>query len=303
MSKFVMNQDDWNTIQQYSRYAYDEHGSEIGGYMLVKEVDNKFVFTDPVILEQEICASNTEITADAVSDYTVKMELKHGKGEYWLCWWHSHHTMGVFWSSTDHTAINQHKSVLGRYTFNLVVNLKQEHILRVCDWRTGIQTDVQMEIGDHQIPDHIINEVEEKCTKPKPVTYRYSTKKTPNTFNDMYGGGYYNQMNIWATDKTDEERVQLEAKLDNILQDYTNDSDYPKYRKAVGNLNRKLGRNKSELKVLMVEHEQLASCVHLLMADDYIYAKGADKPNIQELTDFEQSFGISRNISTKGEMK
>ena len=50
MSKFVMNQDDWNTIQQYSRYAYDEHGSEIGGYMLVKEVDNKFVFTDPVIL-------------------------------------------------------------------------------------------------------------------------------------------------------------------------------------------------------------------------------------------------------------
>ena len=63
MSKFVMNQDDWNTIQQYSRYAYDEHGSEIGGYMLVKEVDNKFVFTDPVILEQEICASNTEITS------------------------------------------------------------------------------------------------------------------------------------------------------------------------------------------------------------------------------------------------
>tara|TARA_Y100000768_G_scaffold28469_1_gene19031 strand:+ start:129 stop:1028 length:900 start_codon:yes stop_codon:yes gene_type:complete len=299
-----MNQEDWDTIQNYSRYAYEEHKSEIGGYMLVKEVDNKFVFTDPVILEQEITGSNTEITAEAVSDYQVKMEVQHGKEDYWLCWWHSHHTMDVFWSSTDHTAINQHETVNGKYTFNLVVNLKQEHILRVCDWRTGTQTDLQMEIGNKtEIPDYIINEVEEKCTKPKPITYKYSTKNTPNTFNNMYGGGYYNQMNIWATDKTDEERVNLEAKLDNILRDYTNDSDYPKYRKAVGNLNRKLGRDKSELRVLMVEHEQLASCVHLLLADDYIYAKGADKPNIQELADFEQSFGISTNISTKGAVK
>tara|TARA_R100001510_G_scaffold18041_4_gene15427 strand:+ start:3172 stop:4089 length:918 start_codon:yes stop_codon:yes gene_type:complete len=299
MSKFIMNQKDWDTIQNYSRYAYDEHKSEIGGYMLVKEIDNKFVFTDPVILEQEITASNTEITADAVSDYTVKMEVQHGKEEYWLCWWHSHHTMDVFWSPTDHTAINQHKTITGKYTFNLVINLKGEHILRVCDWRTGTQTDLQMKIGDTtEIPDYIINEVEEKCSKPKPITYRYQTTKTNNTFNHMYSGGYVNQMNIWASDTTDEERVDLEAKLDTILQDYLNDSDYPKYRKAVANLNRKLGRDKSELRVLMVDKEQLMQCVHLLMADEYIYAKGSDKPDIQTSIDFEKSFDI-----TKGEVK
>lgn len=309
MSKFIMNQEDWDTIQNYSRYAYEEHKSEIGGYMLVKEVDNKFVFTDPVILEQEITGSNTEITAEAVSEYQVKMEVQHGQEDYWLCWWHSHHTMDVFWSSTDHKAINQHETVNGKYTFNLVVNLKQEHILRVCDWRTGTQTDLQMEIGNKtEIPDYIINEVEEKCTKPKPITYRYQTKKTPtNTYNTMYtgGGGYYNQMDIWATnnwasDKLDEERVDLEAKVDNILQDFVKDSDYPKYRKAIGNLNRKLGRDKSELRVLMVDHEQLAQCVHLLMADEYIYAKGLDKPDIQTSIDFANSFDV---INTKGEVK
>ena len=32
MSKFVMSNDDWNTLQHYAQYAWDEHQAEIGGY-------------------------------------------------------------------------------------------------------------------------------------------------------------------------------------------------------------------------------------------------------------------------------
>ena len=42
------------------------------------------------------------------------------------------------------------------------------------------------------------------------------------------------------------------------------------------------------------------------MADEYIYAKGGDKPDIQTSIDFERSFDMTGNvniINAKGEVK
>ena len=38
-----MSNDDWNTLQHYAQYAWDEHQAEIGGYMVVKYVNDQFV--------------------------------------------------------------------------------------------------------------------------------------------------------------------------------------------------------------------------------------------------------------------
>ena len=286
MSKFVMSNEDWTTLMQYAKYAYDEHKSEIGGYMVVKYVDKQFVFSEPVILQQEITASNTDITTEALGKYFTETEIKYGGEPYWLCWWHSHHTMDVFWSGTDKTAIEQ--SVNDNYAFSLVINLKQEQILRISDWKTGTQTDTKVKIlgKEFEIPQSIKDEVESLCTKPSLVS----------TNTGWYGRHYSKkiskeQLTMWQ-DELDDEKVNLEADIDNILQDYLIDNDYPTARKRFGTLNRKLGQSKSELRVIKLEQDELDTVINYALAEQYIYAKGTE-PDIAEIVadaSFERSF-------------
>ena len=278
MSKFVMNKNDWNKIHEYCKYAYDEHSSEIGGYLTVSYENGQFVFHSPVILEQTISGSNTEITTEALTEYYMKVDIENTGKPYWLCWWHSHHTMDVFWSATDYEAIASQEC--NDYTFALVTNLKREQILRVSDWRTGIQTDTKVEIlgNEFVISDETKKEVDTLCEKEKVVV------KTVNTsvFNR---GGYYNgwenQVSIWK-DEVDEEKVNLEAEIDNILVDYQTDDDYEICRKRFANLNRKQGHKKSELRVALLEKEVLDKVMNTALADEYIYPKGT-KHNVDHM--------------------
>ena len=267
-----MSNENWTTLQQYARHAWDEYQSEIGGYMIVKYINNQFVFTEPVILEQEITAGNTDITKEAMGKYFTETEIKHGKEPYWLCWWHSHHTMGVFWSATDTTAIEQDQH--SGYDFSLVINLKEEQILRISDWKTGTQIDTVVEIENKtmEIPKYISDNVAELCTKPSPVI---KTSVGWGSTWDTTRKVTKSQVQLWA-DKVDEEKVNLEAEIDDILQDYTMDDDYGMCRKRLGNLNRKLGARKSELRVGVLDKVMLDSVINIVLADSYIYSKGTD---------------------------
>ena len=69
MANFYMNEKDWNTLQNYAKYAYDEHQSEIGGMMIAEQdKENKWKLHKPVNLEQEISAGNTVLDKDALSN-------------------------------------------------------------------------------------------------------------------------------------------------------------------------------------------------------------------------------------------
>jgi hypothetical protein len=283
-----MSNEDWTTLQHYARHAWDEYQSEIGGYMVVKYINNQFVFTEPVILEQEITAGNTDITKEAMGKYFTETEIKHGKEPYWLCWWHSHHTMGVFWSATDTTAIEQDQHT--DYDFSLVINLKEEQILRISDWKTGTQVDTVVEIESKtvEMPKYISDNVAELCTKPSSVI---KTSVGWGSNWDTSRKITKNQVQLWA-DKEDEEKVQLEAEIDDILQDYTMDDDYSMCRKRLGNLNRKLGAKKSELRVGVLDKVMLDSVINIVLADSYIYSKGTnfDINTMVEQTTWEGSF-------------
>jgi len=287
MSKFIMSNEDWTTLHQYARHAWDEYQSEIGGYMIVKYIENAFVFTEPVILEQEITAGNTDITKEAMGKYFTESEIKHGDEPYWFCWWHSHHTMGVFWSSTDITAIEQDKH--SDYDFSLVINLKQEQILRISDWKTGIQTDTEVTIvnKEFEIPNEIKDNVAQLCTKPSTVIKGNKWNSYPTRVPSK------EQIQLWA-DESDQEKVNLEVDIDNILQDYLLDDDYKMCRKRLGNLNRKLGAKKSELRVIVLDKELLDSVINIVLADQYIYPKGTsyDLDDLLSSAAFERSFEV-----------
>ena len=300
MSKFVMNKDDWDKIHEYCNYAYDKYSSEIGGYLTVSYEDDRFVFHSPVILEQEISGGNTEITAEALAEYYMKVDIENTGKPYWLCWWHSHHTMGVFWSATDDAAIASQEC--NNYTFALVTNLKREQILRVSDWKTGIQTDTEVEIlGDKfEVSDETKKEVDTLCKEEKVVIKKVGS---PIVDRSVYYGdynGWGSQVSIWK-DQVDQEKVDLEADIDNILIDYQADDDYDTCRKRFANLNRKQGHKKSELRVALLDKKILDKVINSALADEYIYPKGT-KHNVENMianAELDDVFNASFERSSK----
>jgi hypothetical protein len=75
------------------------------------------------LVEQVNSASDTELNAEAIG--RLMFETKDDPGQLnW--WWHSHHNMGVFWSSTDLAAIEE----LGEHGFFVatVFNKRRESL-------------------------------------------------------------------------------------------------------------------------------------------------------------------------------
>lgn len=289
---FKISKNDWNKVINYSKYAWDEHGSEIGGYMVVIKEDDEFIIKEPVILEQEISAGNTVIKKEALAKYQQKAAMQHGTDVY-FCWWHSHHTMSAFWSGTDLNAIQQsrHSDV----SFSLVVNLKEEYLFRVSIWEpVEVHVDVEIEIeGKDDIPKYIINDVESLCSKPKPVKI-----VKPGRSKYEYGGyglSYPDKMQtVLALDtkSQDTELVNLEAKLDNILLDYMDKDNYKKYKSGVKKLNKSLEADGSQLRVGIVSEDNIDFVVHTADADSYIHPVGIpfDEQALLEVSQYNKAW-------------
>ena len=268
---FKISKNDWNKVINYSKYAWDEHSSEIGGYMVVIKDGDEFQMKEPVILEQVISGGNTVIKKEALAKYQQEVAMKYGTDVY-FCWWHSHHTMEAFWSATDLNAIQQSKH--SDVSFSLVVNLKEEYLFRVSIWEpVEVHVDVSIEIeGKNDVPKYIANEVESLCTKPEVVTF--------NKLNYNYGGYTYsnNKQEVLALDvneSVDTEIVNLESEIDNILLDYiAANIDYKKYKSQVKKLNKKLEKDGSELRVGVLSKDNIDSVVHTADADMYVHPVG-----------------------------
>ena len=122
MANFYISHKDWTKLQNFARYAYDEYKSEIGGFLIAEQdEDNKWKMHKPVILKQEISGGNTVIDKDALAQYYVETAMKMKNKPFQFVWWHSHHTMNVFWSGTDLTAIDEFSE--GTMSISLVFSL------------------------------------------------------------------------------------------------------------------------------------------------------------------------------------
>ena len=85
--------------------------------------NNTFKVVHASVLEQSIQTSgNTEITAEASGKYMY--ETRDIGQIVW--WWHSHHSMGAFWSGTDDDCIRSFDNVVAT-----VFNNKYEHLSAV----------------------------------------------------------------------------------------------------------------------------------------------------------------------------
>ena len=186
---------EWDKIINYSKSAYDQYKTEIGGMaLMVQDEDGDWHLKDPVILKQSVTASNTHLDKEALAEYYGKTAIKMMKKKgvtYKYLWWHSHHTMGAFWSGTDQDTINEAED-MSDLSFSLVVNLKEEFKFRIALWRPlKVQQDVELNVEEKtkKVPNSITKEVEDLCEEPSTAlsTWKYTGAT-----------GYTKQTNLWT---------------------------------------------------------------------------------------------------------
>ena len=250
--KFWISRENWNKVIAYAESAYRQYKSEIGGQLVVLEdKDGDYILEEPVILKQEISSGNCELDGEQLAIHYSKMIGKYGNNVR-HCWWHSHHTMGAFWSGTDDATILSHPAK--DWTLSLVVNLKKEYKLRI-QFFSPFMHEENVELNflqeEYDVDDAIDKEVEELCTKEtRVITYGGRGTKVnqgtlwtqPRIYNGYDSYGWLND-----TDELEMTGVPIDffeqcvEKIDKLSDDLTDGSIKLKvFRKGVKSLNEKL---------------------------------------------------------------
>ena len=197
---YYISQKDYDKIINYAKAAYDTMSSEIGGMSVCyKDKEGDWIVTDPVIIKQEVTGGTCDLDKEELAHYYCKAAKKHAKKEFRFCWWHSHHTMGVFWSSTDIKGINEYSD--GDLSFALVVNLKRENLFRASVWNPVVMhEDTELQIMSRKVksivPKKILEEVEELCnhTTHQSIWKGSKNMKQPSLWDneiDLYNNGFH----------------------------------------------------------------------------------------------------------------
>ena len=279
---FYISKKNWNKILGYAEEAYEEHKSEIGGMsVMVKDKDGDWELQQPVILKQEISSGNTVIDKEALAEYYVKQANKMGKKDFRFCWWHSHHTMSAFWSSTDLTAIDEYSD--GDFSFALVINLKGEYKFRASVWQpVEVHQDIELEIqGQHnRCTKRMKQEVEDLCNAGN--QYSWSWKKAGSTYRG------YKSIDQKVEDKR-QERLPFHTtaglmtsygeayttlysdiidEVDELNGDLIEGTiDYKAYKKGIDGLNEALKKKNSKYSVTLISRNQVQNLLYIYPAE------------------------------------
>tara|TARA_Y100001963_G_scaffold56155_1_gene78500 strand:- start:485 stop:1432 length:948 start_codon:yes stop_codon:yes gene_type:complete len=292
----------WDKIINYAKAAYHTEKCEIGGMSVVtQDKDGDWLIQEPVILKQEIGSTTCDLDKEELAKYYTKMAVKYNETNFRFCWWHSHHTMGAFWSGTDISSIDEYGEGESDLSFALVVNLKEEYKCRVSVWKpVEIHQDVELKIlsdkPDVEIPLDIVTEVKEKCETRSIVNTGYSKTQNGNTTLPLWD----NTRNNWASYKmleddltnvyvpSQQEIANFEAKYEyacmkaqEFLHQVTVGGwSMHKFKKAIRETNKQIAKygvqieelNKRELK----EFVEMESAPYELVASDAKFADIAD---------------------------
>jgi hypothetical protein len=285
---FIISEKAWNTMQQYAGIAYEKDKNEVSGIACVKRVkhpvSNKEVWEifEPVILKQENTGVTTELDGDALRDYYVKSASKHGDIRY--CWWHSHHTMGAFWSGTDLNEIKAWKN--DSWSLALVINLYQEYLLNVSTWEPIEHSeDVPLEIiRNISVPTKKqLKEYDELCSNPAPIIQNGWNWKNNNA---------YNQVDLWnrnvnksPLEKTDvltwqgsnnilpykELIEEVIENIDTLMEECADGSKtYEQYVNEIKAMNLALKTRKAKFKIKQIAKGKLLDATMTMLPADHL---------------------------------
>jgi proteasome lid subunit RPN8/RPN11 len=147
--------------------------SEISGFANVEynKAKKSLVMGEVFLLEQTSGAAHTHIDEEEVSKFNTKLVQK-GVTQLPRLWWHSHDTMGAFFSATDETTLKDFET--NTFMVALVVNKRKEMQAKFILFEPiYVEVDdipIIIDMEYPEIPASILKEVERKVNKPKPIS-------------------------------------------------------------------------------------------------------------------------------------
>lgn len=114
----------WSKMQAYARLAE----GEISGMGFVEQFEGDLMVTDVMIYEQESGHADTDLDTNALAKFVTDMITRGEDPSNLKLWWHSHGTMGVFWSATDDNTATHFGN---DYMVSVVTNKRGEYRCRI----------------------------------------------------------------------------------------------------------------------------------------------------------------------------
>ena len=237
---FFISEKDWLMLIAWAKLAYDEDKNEISGLLTaIPQEDGRYKLGDVEILKQENTSSTTELEAEAVAEYKMKYAMKHKNKNMKYVWWHSHHTMGAFWSGTDLKEINAWKN--NSFSLALVVNLKQEYVFRVSVWSaSGIPIEKH-----YDIPLDIERTSKIKITEKMKTLYEElcddgSISNVVSYQNGKRWNGYGYQTNLYKGKSDYDKYHDIKISIENLVDSFmTEEITFEGFKEELGKQNKK----------------------------------------------------------------
>lgn len=141
--------------------------TEISGLGYVENRNGYFYVTRVLLFPQIVSSGDTEISQAAVADYMYN-ELQAGRSTKMMrVWWHSHATMGVFWSGRDNQTIEGFRN---EWMVSIVGNHAGEYLARLDSYKPLSIEGVDLEIKtayrrDNRLEKSVRDEIKAKVTK------------------------------------------------------------------------------------------------------------------------------------------
>jgi len=160
---------------------------EIGGLGLVRSDHGIVTIYDILLLEQEAGGAHTNLDTGAVANLMTDM-MKEGKDTSELkLWWHSHDTMGAFWSGTD-TATIERFALTSKWSVSIVINRRREYVARVDvydPFRLAVD-ELELQVVDDK-DDPFTEELRKEVKKKVDYGRAPWTPMAPSYFDERYG--------------------------------------------------------------------------------------------------------------------
>lgn len=290
---FYISEKDWYKLQGWATLAYEEDKNEISGLMTaIPQKDGRIKVGNVEILKQENTGTNTELDGDAVTEYLMKYGMKYNNPNMKFVWWHSHHTMGAFWSGTDTNEIEAWKNK--SYSLALVINLKEEYLFRVSFWQNS-----GLPIEQHIDTTLTIERETPKINITKAMKKQYEELCDNKISNVVSGGWHMNQQHLWGTNKKphkyEKDYNMLIEAIESIQDEFVSGIlSYPDFKKNVKKLNKQAKDRKLpfRMKNLKETAPELLSLLMTKMPNELVdYDNNNLKNELEKIMDFGFNWG------------
>ena len=290
---FYISEKDWYKLQGWATLAYEEDKNEISGLMTaIPQKDGRIEVGNVEILKQENTGTNTELDGDAVSEYMMKYGMKYNNPNMKFVWWHSHHTMGAFWSGTDTNEIEAWKNK--SYSLALVINLKEEYLFRVSFWQNS-----GLPIEQHIDTTLTIERETPKINITKAMKKQYEELCDNKISNVVHGGWHMNQQHLWDTSKKphkyEKDYNMLIEAIESIQDEFVSGTlSYPEFKKNVKKLNKQAKDRKLpfRMKNLKETAPELLNLLITKMPNELVdYDNNNLKNELERIMDFGFNWG------------